>query len=238
MFRRRRHDDDFSGDDFPGDEEAYADEEVLEPEPAPAAAPQGPWDEADAPDDGVTRLDLGSLRVPVREGIEVRVDIDQQNQQAVAVTLASATSAMQVTAFAAPKSGGIWEDVRAEIAASLQTSGGSAQDVEGPYGIELAARVPTDQKGQLVPARFVGVDGPRWFLRGMLQGRAAVDRDADPQLLEAFGQVVVVRGGDAMVVRDGLPITLPKEALEQAAAEAERQGITLPERGPEITETR
>lgn len=242
MFRRRQRDDASPDDDRDNDRDDDRDdadgEELLEPEPARTAGPDGPWDEAEAPDDGVNRLDLGSLRVPVREGIEVRVDIDQQNQQAVAVTLASATSVMQVTAFAAPRSAGIWADVRAEIAASLQTSGGSAEEVEGPYGVELAARVPTDQKGQLVPARFVGVDGPRWFLRGMVQGRAAVDRAADPGLLEAFGQVVVVRGGDAMVVRDGLPITLPKEALEQAAAEAERQGLTLPQRGPEITETR
>ncbi|MGH3745541.1 MAG: DUF3710 domain-containing protein [Mycobacteriales bacterium] len=234
MFRRRRNDDldDLDHDDGPLEEEEPA------AQPTPPARPQGPWDVDDAPEDGLARLDLGSLRVPLRDGLELRVDIDQQTQAAVSVTLATASSVLQVMAFAAPKSAGIWDEVRSEIAASLHGSGGTAQEVGGPYGVELEALVPTDQPGQQAPARFVGVDGPRWFLRGMLQGRAAVERDADPKLLAAFGQVVVVRGGDAMAVRDGLPIVLPKEALEQAAAEAEKQGLQLPERGPEITETR
>ena len=31
----------------------------------------GPWDLADAPDDGVTRVDLGALRLPARPGTDV-----------------------------------------------------------------------------------------------------------------------------------------------------------------------
>jgi hypothetical protein len=234
VFRRRRNDDDF-------DDEVETEPDLVEEEPAasvPPARPQGPWDVEDAPEDGLSRLDLGCLRVPLRDGLEVRIDIDQETQAAISVTHATASSVLQIMAFAAPRSAGIWDEVRTEIAGSLTGSGGSATEVDGPYGVELEARVPTDQPGQQAPARFVGVDGPRWFLRGMVQGRAAVERDADQDLLAAFGQVVVVRGGDAMAVRDGLPIVLPKEALEQAAAEAEKQGLNLPERGPEITETR
>jgi hypothetical protein len=236
VFRRRRNEDD---DDLDGDVETGQD--LVEEEPAapvPPPRPQGPWDVDDAPDDGLSRLDLGCVRMPLRDGLELRIDIDQQTQAAISVTLATASSVLQVMAFAAPRSAGIWDDVRIEIAGSLAGSGGSAREVSGPYGVELEAQVPTDQPNQQAPARFVGVDGPRWFLRGMIQGRAAVERDADPDLLAAFGQIVVVRGGDAMAVRDGLPLVLPKEALEQAAAEAEKQGISLPERGPEITETR
>jgi len=51
--------------------------------------------------------------------------------------------------------------------------------------------------------------------------------------------VVVVRGAEAMAVRDPLPLRLPKEVAEQAAAHAAEQGVPeLPERGPEITEVR
>lgn len=235
MFRRRRNE---GFDDDLVEEVETDDALVEEAAPGPPDRPQGPWDVEDTPEDEVSRLDLGSLRVPMRDGLELRIDIDPQSQAAIAVTLATPSSVMQIMAFAAPRSAGIWDEVRAEIADSLNGSGGTARDVAGPYGVELEALVPTDQPGQQAPARFVGVDGPRWFLRGMVQGRAAVERDADPDLLAAFGQVVVVRGGDAMAVRDGLPIVLPKEALEQAAAEAERQGLSLPERGPEITETR
>lgn len=247
MFRRRRNDDmddDLDDVEIDDDLDDELGDDGPEQPPTPPARPSGPWDVDDAPEDDVPRLDLGSVRVPMRDGMELRIDIDQQTQAAVSVTLATASSVLQIMAFAAPKSAGIWADVRSEIAASLNGSGGSAKEAQGPYGIELEALVPTDQRGQHAPARFIGVDGPRWFLRGMVQGRAAVERNADATLLEAFGQVVVVRGGDAMAVRDALPIVLPKEALEQAAeaqreaAEAERPGLQLPERGPEITETR
>jgi hypothetical protein len=88
----------------------------------------------------------------------------------------------------------------------------------------------------------VGVDGPRWFLRAMVQGRAAVDPSADADLLAAFADIVVDRGADAMAVRDPLPLRLPKDIQQQveqhAEAEAQKPTLDLLERGPEITETR
>lgn len=205
----------------------------------------GPWDLPDLPDDGVNRVDLGGLLVPVAEGIEVRVDVDQSTGAVVSATLATPISAMQVLAFAAPRTAGIWAEVREEIQGSIVAGGGSAQLVEGPYGTELQGRVPTDAPGQLAAARFVGVDGPRWFLRGLIQGQEAEAPGSDSGLLAAFGAIGVVRGEEAMAVRDPLPLRLPKEALEAAAAatdaapaDDDTPDLSLPERGPEITETR
>lgn len=215
----------------------------------------GPWDAADAPADGLVRVDLGALLVPVTERLELRVDVDQSSQQVVSVTLATPSSAMQVLAFAAPRTSGIWAEVRAEIGASLRGGGGSAEEVEGPYGVELRAQVPTDVAGKFAPARFLGVDGPRWFLRAMIQGTAAVDPAADPVLLAGFGQICVVRGDAAMAVRDALPLRLPKDEPPPPSAESHQDGVQggdqqqdttslgvpsleLPARGPEITETR
>ena len=52
-------------------------------------------------------------------------------------------------------------------------------EVDGPFGTELRARVPAEgpagQQPQLAPARFLGVDGPRWFLRGLVTGPAATE---------------------------------------------------------------
>ncbi len=162
----------------------------------------GPWDAADAPDDGVARVDLGSLRLPAVAGMELRVDVNAQ-QKVIGATLRVGESLLQVSAFAAPRAAGIWDEVRAELARSASGQGGSLEEVEGPFGTELAGTVlttPPAQAGQPAPqpvrraARFLGVDGPRWFLRGMISGPAAADPEAVPELEEAFRRIVVVRG--------------------------------------------
>jgi hypothetical protein len=186
----------------------------------------GPWDEADAPEDGVTRIDLGSLRLPALPGMDLRVDLSPQ-QQVIGATLRAGDSLLQVAAFAAPRAAGIWDDVRADLATSASGQGASLREVEGPFGTELAGTVmavPPPQPGQTAPAqpvrraaRFLGVDGPRWFLRGMISGPAAGDLDAAGRLEEAFRGIVVVRGSEPMPVREQLPMTLPPQAAAQLA---------------------
>ena len=235
MFRRRKN-----------QEVAEAAEEPVEtPEPTPEpelARPQGPWDEADAPQDEVNRIDLGGLRVPVPPDTEVRVDVSPEGE-VVAATLVRGTTAMQVNAFAAPRRTGIWGEVREEIATALRDGGGQAQDADGPYGTELHAQVPAEAPGGgigLAPARFLGVDGPRWFLRALITGPGATDPSLAEPLLAALKDCVVVRGGEAMAVRDPLPLRLPKEvtAAAEASAAAAVRPPAPPERGPEITEIR
>lgn len=221
---------------------------------APDAPATGPWDSAQVPPSDVNRLDLGGLLIPVLPGAEIRVDVEQESGQVVSVTLATASSSLQVLAFAAPRSTGIWSEIRAEIADSINGGGGRAQMIEGQYGPEIVADVPTDKPGELAAARFVGVDGPRWFLRALAQGEAARTPSAEPVLWQAFAEVVVVRGEEAMAVRDQLPLRLPKEAIPsestgtadltgsadspEAADPEPRPSFLLPERGPENTETR
>ncbi|MGY2079346.1 DUF3710 domain-containing protein [Modestobacter sp. SYSU DS0657] len=186
----------------------------------------GPWDVADAPDDGMPRIDLGSLRLPALPGMELRVEVNQQ-QQVVAATLRAGESLLQVSAFAAPRAGGLWDEVRAELARGASGQGGRLAESEGPFGAELTGTVVATaaaQPGQPAPprperraARFLGVDGPRWFLRGLLSGPAAAP-DGDATALEgAFREIVVVRGSQPMPVRDPLPLTLPPQAAEQLA---------------------
>ena len=205
------------------------------------ARPQGPWDVEDAPETDPPRLDLGSLQVPVLPDTDVRLEVSPEGE-VVAATLVHGESALQLNAFAAPRSEGIWAEVRSEISEALNGSGGQAQEAQGRLGLELRASVPTEVPGQgvvLAPARFVGVDGPRWFLRGLLTGPAATEDDAAAPLLAALEQVAVVRGGEAMAVRDPLPIVLPADAVHvDGPPPGQEQGLQMPERGPEITETR
>ena len=58
-------------------------------------------------------------------------------------------------------------------------------------------------------ARFVGVDGPRWFLRGVIGGAATADVEAAAQVEDLFRSIVVVRGGTPMPPRDLIPLRMP-----------------------------
>ena len=185
-----------------------------------AAPGSGPYDIADAPE-GVALLDLGALHIPAVDGVEVRVQADE-NGNVQQVVLASGESALQLGVFAAPRSDGIWEEVRAEIRKQLFTDGVAAEEVDGDYGVELRARVRTPDG--LTDIRFVGVDGPRWFVRAVYQGPAAVDPAVAPGLATCLRDLVVDRGQEAMPVREPLTLRLPKEIADQHAAQIEAQG--------------
>jgi len=213
--------------------EAEAAEEPERPE-------RGPWDVSHVPE-VAGRLDLGALRIPARPGLKVRMELEKRTRQIVAASVSVSGSALQVQAFAAPRSGGLWEELRPEIVASVEKQGGTADEVDGPFGREVLARLPvTTQDGRMGhrPARFIGADGPRWFLRGVLSGRAAIDPDAAKELEDLFADVVVVRGQEARPPRDVLTLTMPGKAAAAAEAPGEAQSFDPLERGPEITETR
>jgi hypothetical protein len=214
-----------------------------------AAGETGPWDAA-TPHPELPRVDLGSLQVPILEGTDIQLVFAEQ--AGAWVTVRYQLSELQLQAFAAPKRAGIWAEVRDEISAEIAGAGGRCAERQGPFGTELLAEVPAEP-GQpaagVRPIRFTGVDGPRWFLRGLFAGAAATDPAAAAPLEAVMSQVVVVRGEHPMPPRDLLELRLPPDAaaaLEEqakAAAEAQQNGrFNNPpnpfERGPEITETR
>lgn len=227
-----------------------ADDDGLD---APADRSNGPYDASEvADDDG--RLDLGAIRITGVEGMELRLEIDQEQQHVVAATAVIGESALQLQAFAAPRSGGLWRDIRTEIAEAIEAQGGTADHERGALGAELRTRMPSagpDGRTVFAPARFLGVDGPRWFLRGVISGRGAIDDEAAAPLLDVFRETVVVRGSDPMAPRKLLQLRLPQEeaATMPSATGAGGEPATEDtpsstddlnpfERGPEITEVR
>ncbi|MCW2490653.1 MAG: hypothetical protein QOH56_2991 [Pseudonocardiales bacterium] len=180
----------------------------------------GPYDVQDAPEDGLERLDLGALRIPVETGLEIRVEVDEQGAVA-GVNLVDDSGQMQLGVFAAPRNEGIWDEVRAEIKESISSQGGTTSEQDGEFGIELGGVLPAP--GGITPVRFIGVNGPRWFLRAMLAGGPAGEDDKAAVFLEAFRLLVVVRGSEPLPVREPVPLQLPAEAAEQIAAAAGAQ---------------
>jgi Protein of unknown function (DUF3710) len=191
----------------------------IRDEPAPTS---GPFDIRDEPEDDLTRVDLGALRVPVWPGVELRLDVTEA-QQVVSVTLVAITGTMQLAVFAAPRNEGIWADVRTEMRTSLAASGGSVKErPDGPFGTELVGRV-RGAAGQM-PIRILGIDGPRWFFRATLTGPAATERVAAEPFERALRNLVVVRGSDPLPVREAVPLRMPKEATTQSDSEESSNG--------------
>ncbi|MBA2416201.1 MAG: DUF3710 domain-containing protein [Geodermatophilaceae bacterium] len=178
----------------------------------------GPYDVHDAPEDSLLRIDLGTLRIAPVAGGDLRLDVNKAGK-IMSATLRHQGSAMQVGAFAAPRQGGIWSDVRAEILATLGQQGGTGEETKGAFGTELAAKLAMKQGPQ--PARFIGVDGPRWFLRALITGPAATDDGAAKPFEQALRQIIVVRGSEPMPVREQLPLRLPTDPRESQPAEAD-----------------
>ena len=176
----------------------------------------GPYDVTDQPADEAQRVDLGALRIPATAGLEIRVEVAQEGQVAGVVVL-NGTGQMQLGVFAAPRNEGIWDEVRAEIKASISSQGGTVGEQAGEFGKELNGKLPAP--GGVTPVRFIGVDGPRWFLRAMLAGAPALDDSQAQPFLDTFRGTVVVRGNAPLPVREPIPLQLPREAAEQIAAE-------------------
>ena len=197
----------------------------------------GPRDVGDAGDlSGL--LDLGGMLITPVEGVDVQVQADETTGAITQVTCVAHGGGVQVFPYAAPRSGGMWEDVRGQIRSSITASGGLVEDAQGPFGTELRAQVVSqDGSGGLQPARFAGIDGSRWFLRAVFIGAAARPGEAADALERLVRGIVVRRGSEAMAVGSPLPLRLPGSAAPTPAM-PDRPVVRLPERGPEITETR
>ena len=203
---------------------------------------EGPWDITEADDltgtDQAPKIDLGSLIVTGVPGSELRLQVAEETKEIVSAMLIIETkvdagsggpsrtqavsSALELGAYAAPRSGGLWAELREEISAAATAQGGSASLRAGPFGVELHRFIPVttpdgDQGYQ--PSRMWVAEGPRWLLRGIVYGQAAVEDDDTSavvaDVLNAFRLVVVRRGDEAMAPGDLLPLTMPANAVSE-----------------------
>lgn len=198
--------------------------ETAVSEPVDEITTDGPYDISDAPDlDGY--LDFGALKVHVTTDFEVRLEMSQAGELN-GVSLLRDGTVMQLGVFAAPRSGGAWEGIRDDIVAEIGRSGGQVEEVDGQFGPALLATLQTPAGTQ--PARFIGVDGPRWFLRALIAGAAAHDEQRCAPFFELFRTTVVERGSEPKPVREPITLKLPDalaEQVQQAAAQAREQAV-------------
>ena len=183
----------------------------------PAGA-SGPYDRprSDDPADG-GRVDLGGLWLPGRPGLEVRIEADQETGRGrrgdpragraarCRCSRSPRRAARGSGTTCAPRSRA---GSPSRAARPTRSTGRSAPSCAPGCRSRAADGTQTVQ-----PARFLGVDGPRWFLRGVLTGKPAVQPGRTTgRWSRVFREIVVVRGDEAMAPRDLIPLRLPVAA--------------------------
>ena len=222
IFRRRSVDK----SEEPTESGAASGDELEELDELEVQRPRGPWDreETTVDEEDDAYIDLGGLVVRGTEGLELRLQVEDQEGTVAAVMLAGPESGLELRAFAAPRSGGIWDEVRSDIASEATRRGGTASEVDGEFGTELTLSVPVqtpDGKQATQVSRIVGVEGPRWLLRGTFLGKAAQAPDPEGLIETAFRRVIVVRGSEPMAPRDMIAMRMPAQAQAQLMAQQE-----------------
>jgi general stress protein YciG len=198
----------------PAEENVEGADESVEPR-------EGPFDADDIPEDGVQRIDLGSLLVAPSKGKDLRVQVDQKSGNVRSVVLAGGQGALELRAYAAPRGGDLWEEIRPQIAADASRKGGTATEREGRFGTELVCELKVqtaDGRTGTQLSRVIGINGPRWLLRATLLGEPAKAPEDAEEWEEAITRVAVRRGGQAMPVGEQLPLELP-EGMTPAAGD-------------------
>lgn len=219
MFRRRRRGDDASTPDHgpePVEDSGAAPETVGKSDRS-----SGPYDaaEVDLDDARRGRIDLGGLLIKPVAGMKMQLQVDKRSGNATSVVLTVDEAAVQLVAVAAPRSSGLWEQTRLQIAEDAKRRGGRHEEAPGPFGTEMRLVVPVQSpegKQVLQPSRVSGIDGPRWMLRATFLGKATTDASVFQQLAALVRQVVVVRGAGPMPPGDVITLKPPPDSQSGA----------------------
>ncbi|CAM2915448.1 DUF3710 domain-containing protein [Prescottella defluvii] len=195
---------------------------AADPDVPVGALDGGPYDVTDLPEGeepAATRLDLGSVLLPMPEGAQLQVEMSPEGAPQ-AVHLVTEHGRITVSAYAAPKSPGQWREVAAELAESLRADNAEVSIESGPWGREVAATTPN------ADLRFIGVDGHRWMLRCVVAGPAGAVAAGAPLVAIARAvllDTVVNRGTEPHPVRTPLSVVLPQPLVDQLVAAHQQQ---------------
>jgi hypothetical protein len=192
-------------------------EDVVPVETPPDVRANGPWDISEkTPDGDPSYIDLGPLLVRAQDEFSIQLPAEGEEGQIASAVLVAEDAALELRAFAAARSGGLWDEVRDDLILEVARLNGTSEQVDGPFGPELHVRVPVELPGGeegFQPSRIVGVEGPRWLLRGTFLGEVGLNPTDDDVLMQAFRDVIVVRGNEARIAREALMLTLPENAV-------------------------
>ena len=209
--------------------QADRDESAAEQDEAEQSG-KGPWDSMDpqAPDTD-EYLDIGALMLPFLQGSELRLKANSQTGDVLGATITYGSSSLELEPFAAPKSLGLWDEVRAD----LLKANSACKEVDGVFGKELT--LPVKVKGRNLLTRVVGIDGPRWMLRGIFSGPAAKGGKEKDVLDGYLADLVVSRGDEPLAPRDLVPMHAPltpnqRRGQDEDQVSKDEQAAKIPDR--------
>ncbi|HEX5997078.1 MAG TPA: DUF3710 domain-containing protein [Jiangellales bacterium] len=213
IFRRRPRDEEQA-------DTAPAGSEPEENSAGKTPRPNGPYDstEVDLERARADRVDLGGLLVPRVEGMKLQLQVEEKSGRPASVMAVLDDGAVQMIPVAAPRSSGLWDQTRLQIAADAQRRGGTVEEAAGPFGTEIRIVIPVttpDGKKAVQPSRTVGVDGPRWMLRATFLGGATSNADTFGRLVQVVRDTIVVRGDHPLAPGDLIALRPPQQPDQQ-----------------------
>jgi hypothetical protein len=161
-------------------------------------------------------IDFGAIQLPMRDDVVYKLEVEEKTNRVVALTVEHRASILQLQAFSAPTAEGVWHEIRAALENSINAQGGKTESVVGPLGPELNAEIPTQDGGSRL-AKFIGVDGPKWFLRGVITGLALGDTLSMSHMIDIFRSVAVIRGNAPMPPKELLDLVAPAGAQKSVS---------------------
>ncbi len=169
----------------------------------------GPRDVSEV-DTSVGYLDFGCIRVPAIEGMQISAIGNVQDGKASGLRLVVGTSLLEIEVFAAPRSGGVWTEMRTALADLARNMKATVEPRNTRYGVEqflgILVDLPDGGKGRTY-VREIGHEGSRWVTRIKLLGQAAVDPKVGSQFEGLIDRLVIVRGPEPRARLELLPVT-------------------------------
>ncbi|MDN5571281.1 MAG: DUF3710 domain-containing protein [Propionibacteriaceae bacterium] len=159
-------------------------------------------DEAELAALQVRRVAFGPLIVTQPHDLRLQLQGDQKTNAVYTLLAHHENSGLEVALFAAPRSGGLAQELREDIVEEATQAGGSAELAFGPFGTEVRRVLPLNgPEGEQLfhVSRIWLVEGPRWLLRGTLMGQAGLVEGEKPpaDFFVEFFRNLVVRRDDA-----------------------------------------
>ncbi|MCD2158323.1 DUF3710 domain-containing protein [Rhodococcus cerastii] len=162
---------------------------------------------------GVTghRVDLGSILLPLPEAVQLQVQMDPEGRPQSVYLVTDNSERITVEAFAAPRSPGLWQQTADVLVESLRDEGARVTGEAGPWGKEIVAITAE------ADLRFIGIDGPRWMVRGVVSGPPNTGGESSLIALarSILSDTVVRRGAEPYPAGASLPLLLPEVIINQ-----------------------
>lgn len=177
-------------------------------------------DDFDFSDFSASVLNLGSMRLPLPKESQVQVEMNDQGPRMLHIV--THHGRMTPVAFAAPSSGGQWENAIEEIADGMREQGLPVTFEMGPWGREVIGH------GGNGAIRIMGMDGPRWMLRITCVAPTGKEEQLATLAREMAARSFVYRGDDPILAGNSLPVMLPQQLAEQVQ-EAVQQRAQQPQ---------